>query len=94
MIRVQVRGQMLHLWYGGPDPDAGAFLACAPIALADLQRSAWWPARAVPTGARTRQVPVLACAPSRLTQEDWPRSQILQTLAVVPPKATRQAFLR
>jgi hypothetical protein len=34
----QVRDQILHLWYGGPDIDSGAVLACEPIPLADLQR--------------------------------------------------------
>jgi hypothetical protein len=33
----QVRDQILHLWYGGPDIDSGAVLACEPIPLADLQ---------------------------------------------------------
>jgi hypothetical protein len=35
----QVRGRMLHLWYGGPDVDSAAVLACEPIPLAHLQRS-------------------------------------------------------
>ena len=35
--RAQVRGQMLHLWYGGPDISASV-LACEPIPLSDLQR--------------------------------------------------------
>ena len=38
--RAEVRGQMLRLWYGGPDINAGEVVACEPIALADLQRSA------------------------------------------------------
>lgn len=33
----QVRDQILHLWYGGPNIDSGAVLACEPIPLADLQ---------------------------------------------------------
>jgi hypothetical protein len=35
----QVRDRMLHLWYGGPDTDSDAVLACEPIPLAHLQRS-------------------------------------------------------
>jgi hypothetical protein len=34
----EVRGQMLHLWYGGPDINAAAVLACEPIPLGDLHR--------------------------------------------------------
>jgi hypothetical protein len=34
----QVRGEMLHLWYGGPDIGDDAVLACEPIPLASLQR--------------------------------------------------------
>jgi hypothetical protein len=33
----QVRGQMLHLWYGGPEPHRDVILACEPIALASLR---------------------------------------------------------
>jgi hypothetical protein len=35
----QVRDRMLHLWYGGPDADNDAVLACAPVPLAHLQGS-------------------------------------------------------
>ena len=34
----QVRGQTLHLWYGGPHIRSDAALACEPIPLARLQR--------------------------------------------------------
>ena len=33
----QVRGEMLHLWYGGPDIGDDVVLACEPITLASLQ---------------------------------------------------------
>lgn len=36
--RAGIRGQSLHLWYGGPEPEANTVLACEPIPLADLQR--------------------------------------------------------
>ncbi len=32
----QVRDQMLHLWYGGPDLNEAAVLSCEPIPLAGL----------------------------------------------------------
>lgn len=35
----QIHGSMLHLWYGGPDPDRDVVLACEPIPLTRLQRS-------------------------------------------------------
>jgi hypothetical protein len=34
----QVRDRTLHLWYGGPDIDSDAVLACEPIPLAHLGR--------------------------------------------------------
>jgi hypothetical protein len=34
----QVRGDMLHRWYGGPDISDAAVLACEPIPLASLRR--------------------------------------------------------
>lgn len=34
----QIRGEMLHLWYGGPDISDEQVLACEPIPLASLQR--------------------------------------------------------
>jgi hypothetical protein len=34
----QVRGQTLHLWYGGSEISSDAVLACEPIPLAHLQR--------------------------------------------------------
>jgi hypothetical protein len=33
----QIRGEMLHLWYGGPDINDEPVLACEPIALANLR---------------------------------------------------------
>jgi hypothetical protein len=33
----QVRGEMLYLWYGGPDMSDDPVLACEPIPLASLQ---------------------------------------------------------
>jgi hypothetical protein len=33
----RVRGQMLYLWYGGPDPGEAAVLACEPIPIAGLR---------------------------------------------------------
>jgi hypothetical protein len=33
--RAQVRGQMLHMWYGGPDISAPV-LVCEPVPLSDL----------------------------------------------------------
>jgi hypothetical protein len=33
----QIRGEMLHLWYGGPDTSDDPVLACEPIPLASLQ---------------------------------------------------------
>ena len=35
----EVRGQVLHLWYGGPTSPAPVVLACEPIPLAQIQRS-------------------------------------------------------
>jgi len=37
-IELQVRGDMLHLRYGGPDISDDAVLACEPIPLASLRR--------------------------------------------------------
>jgi len=34
----EVRGQVLHLWYGGPDITSPAVLACEPTPLAQIQR--------------------------------------------------------
>jgi hypothetical protein len=34
----QVRGGLLHLWYGGPDIDSPVVLACEPVPLAELSR--------------------------------------------------------
>ncbi len=34
----QVRGLMLHLWYGGSEITSDVVLACEPIALASLYR--------------------------------------------------------
>ncbi len=34
----QVRGQPLHLWYGGPDITSPVVLACEPIPLVEIQR--------------------------------------------------------
>jgi len=36
--RAGIRGQALHLWYGGPELETDAVLACEPIPLAALQR--------------------------------------------------------
>jgi hypothetical protein len=33
----QIRGEMLHLWYGGPDIEDAAVLSCEPIPLTSLQ---------------------------------------------------------
>jgi hypothetical protein len=33
-----VRGAELHLWYGGPDLNSPAVLACEPVPLAQIQR--------------------------------------------------------
>jgi hypothetical protein len=33
----QIRGEMLHLWYGGPDISDDPVLACEPIPLASLR---------------------------------------------------------
>lgn len=33
----QIRGPLLHLWYGGPDADGTVVLACEPIPLTSLQ---------------------------------------------------------
>ena len=35
----QVRGHMLRAWYGGPDITSPVILACAPIPLAQIERS-------------------------------------------------------
>jgi hypothetical protein len=35
----EVRGQVLHLWYGGPDAISPVVLACEPIPLAQIQRA-------------------------------------------------------
>jgi hypothetical protein len=37
---VQVRDGVLHLWYGGPDMGDPVILACEPLSLADVSRSA------------------------------------------------------
>ena len=34
----QVRGELLHLWYGGPDITSPVILACQPIPLAQVKR--------------------------------------------------------
>ncbi len=34
----EMRGAELHLWYGGPDVNSPAILACQPIPLAQIQR--------------------------------------------------------
>jgi hypothetical protein len=34
-----IRGQMLHMWYGGPDITSPVVLACEPIPLIQIQRS-------------------------------------------------------
>jgi hypothetical protein len=34
----QVRGQMLHLWYGGPEMSDPVVLACEPIPLGQIRR--------------------------------------------------------
>jgi len=35
----QVRGKVLHAWYGGPDITSPVILACAPLSLAQIERS-------------------------------------------------------
>jgi hypothetical protein len=35
----EVRGQALHLWYGGPDITSPVVLACEPIPLVQIQRT-------------------------------------------------------
>jgi hypothetical protein len=35
----EIRGQALHLWYGGPDITSPVVLACQPISLAQIQQS-------------------------------------------------------
>ena len=36
--RATMHGQSLRLWYGGPDPETDAVLACEPVPLAGLVR--------------------------------------------------------
>ena len=37
--RAGIRGQALHLWYGGPELETDTVLACEPIPLAELSRT-------------------------------------------------------